>query len=121
MLQGNTNIILITQNYGILSKNNLNREKPTGEYNETLSQGIIHYSRFDLESIGDLYGNNFRRDRLNNYTIANLEVILHVSKNFDIYGEVQNLFDKSYSIIYDYPLPGRIFFTGLSLGLNNRP
>lgn len=77
--------------------------------------------RFDIESIGHLYSSDFRRDRLDNYTIANLEVTLHVSNYFDIYGEVQNLFNKSYSIIYDYPLPGRIFFAGLSLGLNNRP
>ena len=52
------------------------------------------------------------------FTIANFTIakkILSTEKygGITLRGEIQNLFDKDYSYVEDYPMPGRIFFLGL--------
>ena len=88
--------------------------------------GSVYYDsgrlllRASAESVSKLYGSNYSRNRLDDYTIADFYVSFRINRYLAINGEAKNLFDKSYAIISGFPLPGRTLFLGLSAGVENR-
>lgn len=56
-----------------------------------------------------------RRVKLDQYTLLNLAASYDITKNFQIFGRVDNLFDKDYEEVSGYGTPGLSFFGGIKL------
>jgi vitamin B12 transporter len=56
-----------------------------------------------------------RRVSLNQYTLVNLSASYDISKNFQLFGRVENLLDKEYEEVKGYGTPGLSFFGGIRL------
>jgi len=54
-----------------------------------------------------------RRVKLDPYTLVNILASYHITKNFQILGRIENLFDKEYEEVKGYGTPGLSFFGGL--------
>jgi vitamin B12 transporter len=55
------------------------------------------------------------RGRIGGYTLVNLAASYDITKNFQIFGRVDNLFDKDYEEVSGYGTPGLSFFGGIKL------
>jgi len=55
------------------------------------------------------------RGRIGGYTLVNLAASYDITKNFQIFGRVDNLFDKDYEEVSGYGTSGLSFFGGLKL------
>lgn len=47
------------------------------------------------------------------YTTVRLATSYDVTKNFQIFGRIENLFDKKYQDVHGYAMPGRSFYAGV--------
>jgi vitamin B12 transporter len=56
-----------------------------------------------------------RRVKLDGYTLVNLAASYDLTKNFQIFGRVENLLDKEYEEVKGYGTPGISFFGGIKL------
>lgn len=56
-----------------------------------------------------------RRVKLDGYTLVNLATSYDLTKNFQIFARVDNLFDKEYEEVKGYGTPGISFFGGIKL------
>jgi len=56
-----------------------------------------------------------RRVKLDPYTLVNLAASYDISKNFQLFGRVENLLDKEYEEVKGYGTPGLSFFGGMKL------
>ncbi len=66
-----------------------------------------------VQHIARLFGADFNRQRLPDYTLVNLRLSARVAAGMSVYVAAENLFDTDYQIVYDYPMPGRTVFAGL--------
>ena len=82
----------------------------SGTYLYSLFTGTV-----SLQYVSKIYGADRMVNRLPDYALLSLRVSADVMKNirFSVSGE--NLFDKEYQIIYQYPMPGRTFFVGANV------
>ena len=55
------------------------------------------------------------RGRIGGYTLLNLAASYDITKNFQIFGRVDNLFDKDYEEVSGHGTPGLSFFGGIKL------
>jgi vitamin B12 transporter len=53
---------------------------------------------------------------LDPYTLINLAASYDISKNFRLFGRVENLLDKGYEEVKGFGTPGLSFFGGIRLG-----
>ncbi|MDI6762859.1 MAG: TonB-dependent receptor [Thermodesulfobacteriota bacterium] len=77
----------------------------------SINLGVIYVGKRD-----DLDPPTFsRRIKLDGYTLANLAASYDLTKNFQIFGRVDNLFDKDYEEVSGYGTPGISFFGGIKI------
>lgn len=85
-------------NYHFLKKGNANL-------------GVIYVGKRD-----DLDPITFsRRIKLDGYTLVNLAASYDITKNFQIFGRVENLFNKEYEEVKGYGTPGLSLFGGIKI------
>ena len=80
--------------------------------NGNVNLGVIYVGKRD-----DLDFSIFpsRRVKLDQYTLVNLAVSYDITKNFQLFGRVENLLDKEYEEVKGYGTPGFSFFGGMKL------
>jgi iron complex outermembrane receptor protein len=64
--------------------------------------------------VADLYGDDYGRKALPDYFLLNARVTTVVVQGLSAYLAAENFLDRSYQILYDYPMPGRTLFLGLN-------
>jgi len=80
--------------------------------NGNVNLGVIYVGkRDDL----DFSISPSRRVKLNQYTLVNLAVSYDITKNFQLFGRVENLLDKEYEEAKGFETPGLSFFGGMKL------
>jgi vitamin B12 transporter len=93
------NKIGVDLNYHFLKKGNANL-------------GVIYVGRRDDK---DFSISPPRRVKLDQYTLVNLAASYDISKNFQLFGRVENLLDKEYEEAKGFGTPGLSFFGGMKL------
>lgn len=66
------------------------------------------------EHISKIYGDNFSRKRLEDYTLLNAKVFIFPVKGLNFFVEAENLLNKEYQVIYGYPMPKTTFTLGIN-------
>ncbi len=69
--------------------------------------GDVHYEDYRHNSDYDQY-------ILGSYTLLNLNVRYQLTKEVELFGRIENAFDKEYQTAYSYNQLGRAFFGGIS-------
>ncbi len=70
--------------------------------------------RINAEHVSKIYGDNFSRKRLDDFTLLNAKVFVYPSQGFELFVECENILNKEYEVIYGYPLPKAAFYLGLN-------
>jgi outer membrane cobalamin receptor len=65
--------------------------------------------------VADLYGADFGRKPLPDYFLLNARVTTAVVHGLSAYLAAENILNRNYQILYDYPMPGRTLFVGLNV------
>jgi iron complex outermembrane receptor protein len=65
-----------------------------------------------IQSVADLYGADRSKYLLSDYTLMNARVTMEISSGVSAYVAGENLLNRDYQILYDYPMPGRTIFVG---------
>jgi vitamin B12 transporter len=86
-------------NYHFINKGNVNL-------------GVIYVGKRDDK---DFSISPPRRVKLDQYTLVNLAASYDISKNFQLFGRVENLLDKEYEEAKGFGTPGLSFFGGMKL------
>jgi outer membrane cobalamin receptor len=63
--------------------------------------------------VAGLYGDDFERKPLPDYLLLNARVSSVIAGGFSAYLAAENILDRGYQILFDYPMPGRTLFLGL--------
>lgn len=71
-----------------------------------------------LEYNEKIFGANNSTRKMPDYALANLSVNYRPLKQIMLYVSGENLFDRQYMTVYDYPMPGRTFKAGIKLNYN---
>ena len=66
-----------------------------------------------VQYVGESYDNVTNARRLKSYALFDLRAAYPVNEQFEVFGRVENLFDKEYQTIYRYGSVGRGFFAGV--------
>jgi outer membrane cobalamin receptor len=66
-----------------------------------------------VQWVSGLYGADFHGKPLPEYTLVRARLSYAITRGFSIFLAGENLLDRSYQTIYDYPMPGRTIFMGL--------
>ena len=64
----------------------------------------------------ELYGEDFHRERLPDYTLLDFAASVQVNPVLGLVLRVENALDTSYQAMLGYPMPGRTFSLELRLG-----
>ncbi len=81
-----------------------------------LKKGNIHLGVIFVGKRDDMDPSTFtRRVKLDGYTLVNLATSYDLTKNFQIFARVDNLFDKEYEEVKGYGAHGLSFFGGIKL------
>ena len=79
--------------------------------------GSYTFSMFNLSISSDfvskLYGDINHKERLPDYLLLNSSISANLIKEINFYISAENLLNKKYQIIFDYPMPGRTFSAGI--------
>ena len=67
-----------------------------------------------VQFVADLYGDDYGRKPLPDYCLLNARVTTVIVGGFSAYLAAENILERSYQILYDYPMPGRTVFLGLN-------
>jgi len=67
-----------------------------------------------IQSLSGVYGDNFGRKPLPDYTLLDARVTMNIGYRLSVFVAGENLLDRQYQILYDYPMPGRTLFVGLN-------
>ncbi len=71
------------------------------------------------EHIAGLFGADYSRKKLPDYTVVGTHVSYEVGRFVRLYVSGDNLLNSSYQTIYGYPMPGRTLFAGINLRVEN--
>ena len=71
----------------------------------------------NLIHIRDLYGADFRENKMANYTLVNLTLDMYVIKSLGFRIAIKNALDKKYQTLYNYPMPGRMMVFDMNYSL----
>jgi len=82
----------------------------SGTYLYSLLTGTI-----SLQYVSKIYGANNSVNRLPDYALLSARISAEALKNVRVYVSGENLLDKEYQIIFQYPMPGRTFFAGANV------
>lgn len=69
--------------------------------------GDVHYER-------ERFDDNNNKQKLGSFALVNFQVRYQLTKEFEVFGRVDNLFDKEYQTAYGYNQWGRAFFGGVN-------
>jgi iron complex outermembrane receptor protein len=72
-----------------------------------------------MQYVARLFGDDFSRKALGDYALLNARATMQFPEGLSAYVAGENLLDRSYQIIYDYPMPGATFFAGLRWTMEN--
>ena len=67
----------------------------------------------DLRVSGPSYDNASNLTRLSGYEVLDVRAALDLGENLELYGRVENVFDKDYQVVGGYNTPGRGGFVGV--------
>lgn len=70
-----------------------------------------------LQYVAKLYGDDFGRKLLPEYALLDARVTVHLGAGFSLHVAGENLLDREYQILADYPMPGRTLFAGVNWAL----
>jgi len=62
--------------------------------------------------VGHTWGNSTNTQKVKPYTKVDLSTSYDLTKNFHIFGRIENLFDRKYAEVRGYATPGRSFYAG---------
>jgi vitamin B12 transporter len=65
--------------------------------------------------VGASFDNASNARRLDGYALADLRASFPITRNVEVYGRIENLFDATYQTIYQYGQPGRAAYGGIRL------
>ena len=82
----------------------------SGTYLHSIFAGTL-----SLQYVSKIYGADNSVNRLPDYALLSARISAEAIKNVRIYISGENLLDKEYQIIYQYPMPGRAFFAGANV------
>jgi len=63
--------------------------------------------------VGKTYNNDLNTQVVNGYTLVDLRASYPIRESLEIFGRVENVFDKDYQTVLNYGAPGRGAFVGL--------
>jgi iron complex outermembrane receptor protein len=75
--------------------------------------GLIR-TTLGLQHVSGLYGDDFSRKPLSDYTLLNARVTLQLNDRISCYIAGENLFDARYQIMAGYPMPGATALAGIN-------
>ena len=82
-----------------------------------LSADYKGFDRFDLSAslryAGESFDDAANTLRLKSYVLVDLRAAYPLTDKLEVYGRVENLFDKAYATAYQYANPGRTATAGL--------
>lgn len=67
-----------------------------------------------IQYLSNLYGDDFGRKPLPDYALLDARVTTNIVPGASVYVAGENLLDRQYQILYDYPMPGRTVFIGVN-------
>jgi outer membrane receptor protein involved in Fe transport len=70
-----------------------------------------------VQHVNRIFGLDNSLQRMNDYTLLNVKLTVRPFDGVSVYISGENLLDERYSTIYDYPIRGRLLFTGLSFNI----
>lgn len=68
-----------------------------------------------LTHVGSSFDNATNTRKVQGYVLADLRASFPVTKNVELYGRIENLFDEHYETIFRYGTPGRAAYAGVRL------
>jgi vitamin B12 transporter len=102
------------------SPGNINRGKVLARRPKTTANLWLNYlwpmevsTGLGVRHIGKSFDNAANSFRLEDYTVVDLRASWPVSDTVELYGRIENLFDKTYVTVRDYGAPGRGAFGGI--------
>ncbi len=101
----------------LLDPDQQTRYAPKRRFGVTVSQSIgkAEFS-LHLDRVEELYGEDFYRERLPDYTLLDLAASVQVTPALGFITRVENVLDTSYQAMLGYPMPGRTFSLELRIG-----
>jgi iron complex outermembrane receptor protein len=67
-----------------------------------------------IQSLSGLFGDDFGRKPLPDYTLLDARVSMNIGHRLSVFVAGENLLDRQYQILDDYPMPGRTLLAGLN-------
>jgi vitamin B12 transporter len=96
--------------------------RPTNKFSTDISYDFTKEINFGVQVIyvGQRYDDNFsyypaQRIELGGYTLVNLSASYNITNMVELYGRVDNLFNKYYEEVYGYGTPGLSGYAGVRL------
>jgi outer membrane cobalamin receptor len=67
-----------------------------------------------IQSLSGVYGDDFGRKPLPDYALLDARVTMNIGHRLSVFVAGENLLDRQYQILYEYPMPGRTLFVGVN-------
>ncbi len=83
-------------------------------YSEAFLQMKFAGLKINAEHVSKIYGDNFSRKRLEDFTLLNAKVFVYPAQGFEFFVECENILNKEYQVIYGYPMPKAAFYIGIN-------
>ncbi len=89
------------------------RPKNMGNLSATYRWPVGLSTGVAVRYVGKTYNNDTNTQVVKGYTLVDLRASYPINKTLEVYGRVENAFDKDYQTILNYGAPGRGAFVGL--------
>jgi len=83
-------------------------------YSEAFLQMKFAGLKINAEHVSKIYGDNFSRKRLQDFTLLNAKVFVYPAQGFELFVECENILNKEYEVIFGYPMPKAAFYIGIN-------
>ena len=70
-----------------------------------------------FQYIGKLYGDDYSRKPVPDYALVDARLTVSIVRGLSAFVAGENLLDRPYQVLYDYPMPGRTVFVGMNYSL----
>ena len=114
--------ISLSLNYCLLSAKDKNNKELARRVKETLKFNIEYYPIDELylgingEYVGERYNKADKQgQQTGKYSVVNFVTNYDINENFQVYGKVDNIFDKYYQVVDGYATAGRSLYLGLNV------
>lgn len=107
----------VDASYGYLDVGELTLAHPRHQLHGALRYAVGRTTTsLGVQHVAGLYGADFRRNRLPDYTVVNARLGVALPRGIGVHVAAENLLDEGYQVMPGYPMPGRV----LSVGLHTR-